>query len=377
MKRHNNKNGRNRKKECIEMAVLKGLEEQRRKNERMNESKSNGDGFESGGKVREEVVGFYYDMERKRYFPNEMKKEMKKESELCVWSGLNVLEVILKGREGKNEIGMSELLSELCFEKRVWKRVDPVCEGSIHGVYMNDEWIWLGYHGCVVGHNMKNGSNELLRECMRGELVCVNEGICVLNTVSGSMVYDLLSGKEWKYREDVWSGCHSEWNGKEVLMICGKSLYVEVGDESLRIEYPVGYVCSSITKCCICGFRNGKIMEWIENEWIEICRMRGCIKRLVYEDDCVCGCDVFGECVICIREGRYWNCIEIPLKDIIDVCILTDLIVCLNKNGNVIRVSMNGRVLKEEKMEVKGKWISGRKNVCVIVNEKGNLIWSD
>ena len=102
MKTRNNKNGRNRKKKCIELAVLKGLEEQRRKNERKHDYKSNGDGFESGGKVREEVVGFYYDMERKRYFPNEMKKEMRKESELCVWNGLNVLEVILKGREGKN-----------------------------------------------------------------------------------------------------------------------------------------------------------------------------------------------------------------------------------------------------------------------------------
>ena len=66
------------------MDVLRGLEEQRIKNELMNGNELNGDGYGGEGMRREEVVGFYYDMERKRYFPNEMKRERKEESELLV-----------------------------------------------------------------------------------------------------------------------------------------------------------------------------------------------------------------------------------------------------------------------------------------------------
>ena len=373
----NKKNRKKRSKEYVRVDVLRGLEEQRIKNELMNGNELNGDGYGGEGMRREEVVGFYYDMERKRYFPNEMKRERKEESELLVWDGLNVLEVILKMREGKNETGMKELLNRVCFEKRMWKGVDPVCEGSIHGVYVNDEWIWLGYHGCIVGYNMKNGSSEMLRECMRGELVCMNEGICVLNNGNESGVYDLTNSKESMYREEVRSGCHYKWNDKECMMICGRVLYIEMEDERIVVEYPYGYVCNCITKCCICGFRNGKIMEWKRNEWYEISRMRGCVKRLVYESDCVCGCDVFGNGVICIREGENWNSIELVFHDIEDICILNDCIVYLNKNGRMICSTMMGRVLKEERMEMRGKWICSRKNVCVIVNEKGNMMWSD
>lgn len=371
------KNGNKRKRECIGIAVLKGLEEQRRKNELLNGAKVNGDSLREEGVVVKEVAGFYYDMERKRYFPNEMKKERRKESEWFVKGSMNVLELIFGMKEGKRMNGMKELLNRLCFESRVWKRVDPVSEGSIHGVYMNNEWIWLGYHGCVVRISLKNEGSELIRECMGGELVCVNEGICVLNNGMKNRVYDLLDGRELMYREEVLSGCHCKWNDKECMMICGNELYIEMEDEKKRIRYPVGYVCSCITKCCICGFRNGKILEWSVNEWKEICGLRGCIKRLVYERDCVCGCDVFGNGVICVREREYWNSVKIGHNDIEDICILNEMICCLIKNGNVICMNESGDVLKEMRMEMKGKWICGRNEKCVIVNDKGNVIWSN
>ena len=55
----------------------------------------------------------------------------------------------------------------------------------------------------------------------------------------------------------------------------------------------------------------------------------------MYESDCVCGCDVFGNGVICIREGENWNSIELVFHDIEDICILNDCIVYLNKNGRI------------------------------------------
>ena len=124
------RNGNKRKKEYVRVDVLRGLEEQRRKNEMLS---------------KKEVNGFYYDMERKRYFPIEMKKERRKESDCVVWKSMNVVELLLRMRRGENGIGNRELLNKLSFEKRVWKRLDSICEGSIHGVYMNDEWICGSY----------------------------------------------------------------------------------------------------------------------------------------------------------------------------------------------------------------------------------------
>lgn len=371
------RNGNKKKKEYVRVDVLRGLEEQRRKNEMLSKKEVNENGKESVGGMVKEVNGFYYDMERKRYFPIEMKKERRKESDCVVWKSMNVIELLLRMRRGENGIGNRELLNKLSFEKRVWKRLDSICEGSIHGVYMNDEWIWLGYHGCVVRMNVKSGIRELIRECMGGEMVCVNEGVCVMNKGNESRVYDLKNGKEERYREEVMSGCHVEWDGKEGLMICGRELYMEMGDEKKRIGYPVGYVCSCITKCCICGYRNGMIMEWVKNEWHKIGGMRGCVKRLVYERDCLCSCDVYGNGMISMREGEYWNNMKIECDDIEDICILNDWIICLRKNGNVLYVNENGKVLSEKRMEIKGKWINGSKEKCVIVNEKGSMIWSD
>ena len=369
------RNGNKRKKEYVRVDVLKGLEEQRRKNEMLSKKEVNGNGKESVGVLVKEVKGFYYDMERKRYFPNEMKKERRKESDCVLKKSVNVVELILRMKSGMNGVGNRELLNKLSFERRVWKRVDPVCEGSIHGVYMNEEWIWLGYHGCVVRVSVESGVGELMRECMGGEMVCVNEGVCVMNKGNESRVYDLKSGREERYREEVLSGCHVERDGIEGMMICGRELYIEV-DERKRIEYPIGYVCSCITKCSICGYRNGMIMEWVKNEWREIVRMRGCVKRIVYERDCLCSCDVYGNGMISVREREYWNSVKIECDEIEDICILNDWIVCLRKNGNVLCVNENGSVWNEKRMEIRGKWISGSKEKCVIVNEVGSMIWS-
>ena len=72
------KNGNKRKKEYVREDVLRGLEEQRRKNEMLSRKEVNGNGKESVGVMVKEVNGFYYDKERKRYFPIEMKKERRK-----------------------------------------------------------------------------------------------------------------------------------------------------------------------------------------------------------------------------------------------------------------------------------------------------------
>ena len=101
------------------------------------------------------------------------------------------------------------------------------------------------------------------------------------------------------------------------------------------------------------------------------------MKRLVYERDCLCSCDVYGNGMISMREGEYWNNMKIECDDIEDICILNDWIICLRKNGNVLYVNENGKVLSEKQMEIKGKWINGSKEKCVIVNEKGSMIWSD
>ena len=60
------------------------------------------------------------------------------------------------------------------------------------------------------------------------------------------------------------------------------------------------------------------------------------MKRLVYERDCLCSCDVYGNGMISMREGEYWNNMKIECDDIEDICILNDWIICLRKNGNVL-----------------------------------------
>ena len=117
------KNGMKRKKEYVRVDVLRALEEQRRKNELMMRKEVNGNEKESVGVVMKEVSGFYYDTERKRYFPNEMKKERRKENVCVVSKSVNVIELILRMRGGVNGIKEKELLNKLSFEKRVWKRV--------------------------------------------------------------------------------------------------------------------------------------------------------------------------------------------------------------------------------------------------------------
>lgn len=123
------RNGNKRKKEYVRVDVLRGLEEQRRKNEMLSKKEVNGNGKESIGGMVKEVNGFYYDMERKRYFPIEMKKERRKESDCVVWKSMNVVELLLRMRRGENGIGNRELLNKLSFEKRVWKRLIQYVKG--------------------------------------------------------------------------------------------------------------------------------------------------------------------------------------------------------------------------------------------------------
>ena len=47
------------------------------------------------------------------------------------------------------------------------------------------------------------------------------------------------------------------------------------------------------------------------------------------------------------------------------------------KEWECIVCDENGKVLSEKRMEIKGKWINGSEEKCVIVNEKGSMIWSD
>ena len=361
---------KNRKKSSIGVDVLKGLEEQRRKSELLKRSV-----MECEEKKPKEINGFYYDTERKRYFPLEMKKEEKKERIELVHRSLNVVNLVLRMKEGEKDEAWLKSLKSLNFEKRVWKRMDGISEGSIHGLYLNGEWLWLGYSGCIVRYNRKNGRMELVRECMGGECVCLSEGICVLNRMNESRVYDVLNGKEWICSEEIWSGCHCVLEGKEGWMICGKALYMEFENVRKRIEYPRGHVCSVITRECICGFRNGAILEW-KNGWKRICSLEGCVKRLVYRGEYLCGCDVFGNGVICLRVEEHWSCIRVPVYDIQDICILDDYVMCLKKNGMIVCVDGSGIVLKEMCMDLRGKWMCGDKNACVIVNEKGNMMWS-
>ena len=331
------------------------------------------------------IPGLFYDVEKKRYFPISMKsdpvydenskREMKKE---VLFKKVPVVELLLNRKYGLNSRRMDELNEYLKWKKRIWKSIEVPKE--VKCMNMSMKWLYLGYHECVLRYEVSVGGvspiSEVVYSCMKGnEIIDVNGDCILVTTKRGVRVLDLVREKELSLCGEYVCVNRYEYEGREYIIVGGERicLWSEEGLNNLKPTSKCMNVFVNENEV-ILGLRDGSVMNlnMKERELNRIVKLECCIVSLSMNGTLLSVCDMKGNCMLCERlYDQEWVNMKVDMK-VDKVCCMSTSVLCVCE-GSVYKLNEKGEVLNRIE---RVKYVSVMNEVCVLVNNEGEMRWS-
>ena len=331
------------------------------------------------------IEGLFYDVDKKRYFPICMKsdpvcddidkEEMKEE---VLLKKVCVVELLLSNKHELNSRRLDEMNEYLKWRKRIWKSVEVPKE--VKCVNMNKNWLYLMYHECVLRYEVSvcgvSSVNELVYSCMKGnEMIDVNGDCVLVSNEKGVCVFDVLRKKEFCLCGEYVCVNRYEYEGREYIIVGGERICLWTEDDLFELR--VRSKCVNVIVGCdevIFGCRDGSVLclNMKERELNEIVKLESCIVSMSMNESVLCVCDMKGICLFCekVNDGKWLN---MRLNMRVDrVCCMNESVLCVC-NGSVYELSIRGEVLNGIE---RVKYVSVVNEVCVLLNDEGEMRWS-
>lgn len=334
------------------------------------------------------IDGFFYDVEKKRYFPISMKSDpvcdnknelmMNKE---VLLKKVSLVKLLLTRKYRIDNIIWNELNEYLEWNSRVWTSVE--LSGGVKCMNMNSKWLYLGYHGCVLRYGVKERRVSCLCEsvysCVGGDEIIDVNGDCILvNIERGVRVVDLNRGCEVLLRGEYVCVNRYIYEGRECIIIGGERICIwsEEGVNELKTKSKCVSVNVNVNEVLL-GFRNGCLMSFDMNrlKMKEIMNLRSCIVSVGLNMNVLSVCNMRGECVLYERmNDKDWMNMNMNIDMKVDrlVC-MSDSLICICKDIGYI-LNMRGDVMNR----IEGlKYVSVLNDLCVLINEDNVMKWSN